>query len=117
MAGFFKDFFGTGPETPKRPLDQAGADEALALVRSNRKIQAVKLVREHTGMGLAEAKDTVDAIESGQWVPAPGHGISLADQARELLAQDRLAEAVTLVSRTTGMTETEASRFLDALDR
>ncbi len=34
-----------------------------------------------------------------------------------MLAQDRAADAVTTVSRETGMTEAEAARFVDALDR
>lgn len=106
------------PPAPARPLDQAAVDEALALVRARRKIEAVKLVRERTGMGLAEAKDTVDALEEGRSVPvAPTPGHSLADRVRELLGRDRVAEAVVLVSRETGMTESESARFIGSLDR
>ncbi|MFL1376677.1 MULTISPECIES: ribosomal protein L7/L12 [unclassified Nocardiopsis] len=106
------------PPAPVRPLDQGTAEEALALVRARRKIEAIKLVRERTGMGLADAKNTVDALEEGRSVPVeptPGH--SLADRVRELLAQDRVAEAIVLVSRETGMTETESARFIDSLGR
>lgn len=106
------------PPAPVRPLDQATVDEALALVRARRKIEAIKVVRERTGMSLVEAKDTVEALEQGRSVPvepAPGH--SLADRVRGLLAQDRVADAVVLVSRETGMTETESARFIDSLDR
>lgn len=116
MAGFFDRFFGPGFE--KRPIDRDTVDEALVLIRDDRKIQAVKVVRERTGMGLVEAKHVVDAIQEGHRLsiePAPGH--SLADRSRELLSQDRVTEATTMVSRETGMTETESSRFLDVLDR
>lgn len=34
--------------------------EALVAIRSGRKIEAIKIVREQTGMGLAEAKTLVD---------------------------------------------------------
>ena len=116
MAGIFDRFF--GPEPPKRPLDQHAFDEVLALVRANRKIEAIKLVRERTGLGLVEAKHLVEAVEEGRWVPVePTPGRSLADRARELLAGDGVAEAVTLVSRETGMTGDEAARFIDSLDR
>lgn len=45
-----------------------GAVEAL---RAGNKIEAIKRVREATGMGLAEAKGLVDAYERGSPV-APG---------------------------------------------
>lgn len=116
MAGFFERLL--GPEPVRRPIDQGTVDEAQALVRADRKIEAIKLVRERTGAGLAEAKHVVDAVEQGHWIPVePTPGQSLADRARELLAQDRAADAVTTVSRETGMTEAEASRFVDCLDR
>ncbi|WDZ93407.1 ribosomal protein L7/L12 [Nocardiopsis sp. HUAS JQ3] len=116
MAGFFERLL--GPEPMRRPIGQGTVDEAQALVRADRKIEAIKLVRERTGAGLAEAKHVVDAVEQGHWIPVePAPGQSLADRARELLAQDRAADAVTTVSRETGMTEAEATRFVDALDR
>ena len=44
----------------------AGADPAgpeAALLRAGRKIEAIKSVRERTGVGLKEAKDAVDLLE------------------------------------------------------
>ena len=42
----------------------AGADdEVIALLNSGNKIEAIKVYRERTGLGLKEAKDAVDAIE------------------------------------------------------
>ncbi|MDE3724490.1 ribosomal protein L7/L12 [Nocardiopsis sp. N85] len=115
MAGFFDRF--RQPPTPPGPLDQDTVDNALGLVRAGRKIVAIKLVRERTGLGLAEAKGVVDAIEEGRRVPVePGPG-SLADRVRELLGRDRVADAIVLVAGETGMTEAEAARFIDALDR
>jgi large subunit ribosomal protein L7/L12 len=38
-------------------------DEIRALIRADRKIEAIKLVRERTGLDLAEAKDAVEALE------------------------------------------------------
>jgi ribosomal protein L7/L12 len=37
-------------------------DEIVRLVRANRKIEAIKLYRERTGVGLAEPKDFVDRL-------------------------------------------------------
>lgn len=36
--------------------------EARALVKAKRKIEAIKLVREATGMGLKDAKDYVEGL-------------------------------------------------------
>ena len=49
------------------PFEEAGAasgvpQEVVALAQSGNKIQAIKLYRELTGVGLAEAKDVVDGI-------------------------------------------------------
>ncbi|MBU0825896.1 MAG: ribosomal protein L7/L12 [Alphaproteobacteria bacterium] len=38
-------------------------EEIRALLRQDRKIEAIKLVRERTGFSLAEAKDAVEALE------------------------------------------------------
>lgn len=123
MAGFFDSFRVPEPTDAELDqygsrLDQAAYQEVLDLVRANRKINAIKSVREHTGLGLAEAKFLVDAIAAGRWAPAPpAHDQSLADRVRDLLAQDRVADAVMLVARETGMTQDEASRFIGSLDR
>ncbi|MFZ3562035.1 MULTISPECIES: ribosomal protein L7/L12 [unclassified Streptomyces] len=42
-----------------------GLDGVRALVRDGKKIEAIKAYREATGVGLKEAKDEVDRIESG----------------------------------------------------
>jgi large subunit ribosomal protein L7/L12 len=53
---------------PPRPMVRVGDeridnDEIRALIRADRKIEAIKLVRERTGLSLAEAKDAVQAVE------------------------------------------------------
>ncbi|MBR8741572.1 ribosomal protein L7/L12 [Nocardiopsis sp. MG754419] len=116
MARFLGRLF--GPEPEKRPLDRDTVNEALALLRDGRKVEAIKVVRMRTGMGLVEAKNLVEDMEAGRPVPfAPDPGNSLADRVRELLDQDRRPEAVTMVARETGMTDDESARFVDSLDR
>lgn len=62
---------------PSRPVPRASApppmirigderideEEVRELIRQNRKIEAIKRVRDRTGLGLAEAKDAVEAVE------------------------------------------------------
>jgi hypothetical protein len=47
------------------PTSRAVDPEVRQLVNAGRKIEAIKVVRGKTGMGLKEAKDYVDAVESG----------------------------------------------------
>lgn len=43
--------------------ERIDADDIRDLIRQNRKIEAIKRVRERTGLGLADAKDAVEALE------------------------------------------------------
>ncbi|MCC6443552.1 MAG: ribosomal protein L7/L12 [Armatimonadetes bacterium] len=54
-------------------------DPIRELTRAGRKIEAIKLYRERTGAGLKEAKDAVDATETGA-------GIGLEQKVDHLLA-------------------------------
>lgn len=48
---------------PATPLMDRDLESQVMLLLSQRsKIEAIKLYREHTGVGLREAKDTVEAI-------------------------------------------------------
>jgi len=42
---------------------QSGMADIIALLSMNKKIEAIKLYRQRTGVGLAEAKNAVDQIE------------------------------------------------------
>ena len=42
------------------PIDD---DEIRELIRQNRKIEAIKRLRDATGLGLKEAKDAIEALE------------------------------------------------------
>ncbi len=51
------------PLAPDLHLDAATSAALVTLVRAGRKIDAIKLLRERTGLGLAEAKRAIDAME------------------------------------------------------
>ena len=44
------------------PADGAWLEEVRALKESGKLINAIKLYREHTGLGLKEAKDAVEGM-------------------------------------------------------
>lgn len=46
--------------------------DVLAAVAAGNKIQAVRLLREHTGLGLAPAKRLVDYLARSQGANTPG---------------------------------------------
>ncbi|WP_083983355.1 ribosomal protein L7/L12 [Actinomadura hibisca] len=104
------------PPAPWERVPAAARDRAARLLAQNRKIQAVKEVREATGMGLKEAKDYVDALEAGRVPRPPRLDGSLSDRVRAFKAAENLAGAVALVRAETGMSREEAERFVDALD-
>jgi hypothetical protein len=57
------------------PTYNPSADAGVrALVQERRKIEAIKLVRQRTGLGLKEAKDLVDAMEIQMGLPVSGPG-------------------------------------------
>lgn len=57
------DHWGQAAEPSTTHYSSQGVDaEVLMLVQLGKRIQAIKLVRERTGLGLKEAKDVVDRL-------------------------------------------------------
>lgn len=48
--------------------------DVRSAVQAGRKIDAIRLLREATGLGLKEAKDAVEAFEAGEAPPALSPG-------------------------------------------
>ena len=102
------------------PLDQ----HVRKLAAEGNTIEAIKAVREHTGLGLNEAKDYVEAIPNV--VPLsqlarppeavdPADSDSLRQEAIALVAQNKSIEAIKLVRERTGLGLKEAKDYVDAL--
>ncbi len=107
-------------------------EEVRHLLKNKQKINAVKLVRERTGVGLKEAKEYVDAVEKGLRPPdlqTSSHGDSSYDsmysydstssdirgEVQYLLGQGKKIEAVKFVRERTGMGLKEAKEYVDSL--
>lgn len=116
----------------KKPKDKPSPERALStpvpaelqsrireLAAADQRIQAIKLLRQATGLGLLDAKNAVDAIAAGRALPTPGGPRAprpdLADRARSLAGAGRRDEAVRLVAAETGMSAPEADAFVRAL--
>ncbi|MGW0434986.1 ribosomal protein L7/L12 [Micromonospora sp. NPDC003197] len=126
---------------PKRRIDlvppaegdpRTVAEQVEALLRADKKIPAVKLVRERTGLSLRDAKEAVDAIERGgaqampglgklPFTPAsPGSSLSdvpptVLDQVRALALQGRKIEAIKVLRQHTRLGLKEAKEAVERL--
>ncbi len=47
---------------PAGPLDPAAQAEVMSLLQAGQRIQAIKRIREATGLGLKDAKDMADRL-------------------------------------------------------
>jgi ribosomal protein L7/L12 len=79
------------------PNHESLEDEIRSLLRQGRNIEAIKLYRQQTGVGLAAAKDAVERIERGE---SPSGNKVISDdpesQILELLAAGRKIAAIKL---------------------
>ncbi|WP_166378455.1 ribosomal protein L7/L12 [Catellatospora methionotrophica] len=107
----------------------AGGDALVQQVRSlmaqRKKVPAVKLWREATGVSLAEAVRAVDLIAAGGLPSPPAAGLpptaqrlagpDLMANASALKHQGRAIEAIKLVRQHTGLGLREAKNIVDGL--
>jgi len=103
-------------------IEPGSAEVAVrALLDGGNKIEAIKRVREQTGLGLKEAKDLVDAMEQGAPVTLHAHTSSSAfhgdldSEARKLMAAGRKLEAIKLVREQKNLGLKEAKDYVERL--
>ncbi|MBI3176260.1 MAG: ribosomal protein L7/L12 [Chloroflexi bacterium] len=97
--------------------------QILDLMARNQEIQAIKLYREWTNVGLKEAKDAVEAMARGEMgtipVPEPSvvmDGASVDDQIRVLLAKRQKIEAIKVYRLATNLGLKEAKDYVEAIE-
>ena len=102
------------------PGQREQVERALA---AGRKIEAIKLYREFTGLGLAEAKDAVDrmgpsADGAARTLDRRGDAArAIEPELRQLLRDGRKIEAVKRFRETTGLGLKESKDAIEALER
>ncbi|MGC4895737.1 50S ribosomal protein L7/L12 [Micromonospora sp. DT31] len=107
---------------PDRPAGD-GQAEVLRLARAGRTVEAIKVLREQTGLSLLDAKRVIDLLAAGgTWspgVPAPGTITGVDDavraEAARLLHRGRKIEAVKVVREHTHWSLADAKRYVDRL--
>lgn len=113
-----KDRAGPPPPMMFPPVPAATQAKALRWISEGKMIKAIKEIREDTRMGLKEAKDYAEALAAGQIPPVGppiGRGM-LSDRVRTFKRAEDYESAIALVRAETGMTRSEAIRFVDALE-
>lgn len=118
------------PNMPTRPTATGLAPldhHVRKLAAEGNKIEAIKAVREHTGLGLKEAKDYVDAIPNVVPLANFGHGAPRDDQAMDeammrraawdLVAKGQKIEAIKLIRDNTNWDLKRAKDYADALEK
>ncbi|SCG63432.1 50S ribosomal protein L7/L12 [Micromonospora humi] len=104
------------------PATGGGQGEVLRLARAGRTVEAVKLLREQTGLPLLEAKQAVDALRAGGTLPArsgdlaaPGVDDGVRAEATRLVRAGKKIHAVKLVREHTRWSLADAKRYVDRL--
>jgi ribosomal protein L7/L12 len=84
-------------------------------IRAGQKIEAIKLYREKTGLGLKEAKDAIDAMMTDKAPPPSPVAFANVDEAIDnALRNDQLIQAIKLFREKTGQGLAEAKRAMEA---
>jgi ribosomal protein L7/L12 len=100
-------------------------DEVKAALQRGNKIEAVKIYKDATGLGLKESKDFVDAVQRGEAptvlsMPVPNFNRATVDWMERVKAQLRKGnkiEAIKIYREATGVGLKEAKDAVDAMER
>jgi ribosomal protein L7/L12 len=113
---------GTDERVPQRP--DTFENRLLLLMQAGKKIEAIKLYREETRIGLKEAKDTVEALAAGQPIARKSGELvknigvdpnSLEGQVLALMRDQKKIWAIKLYREQTGVGLKQAKDAVEAL--
>ena len=93
--------------------------QVLDAIRSGKTIDAIRLLREATGMDLKSAKDLIDAHARGaaasvSYTQSPGGAKTVPASVVEALQQGRTVDAIKLLREHDGLGLKEAKAWIDA---
>jgi ribosomal protein L7/L12 len=103
---------GAAMDKPNADLEQ----QVRALLDDGQKIAAVKLYKDQTGVGLAEAKQAVESMQAGAGPPSTSDiGGDLEAELLRLLGRGDKLEAVKLYKDQKGTSLLEAKQAVESL--
>ncbi|QDW24002.1 ribosomal protein L7/L12 [Pedobacter sp. KBS0701] len=88
--------------------------QALLFISRNQKVAAVKVVKDHSGCGLKEAKDYVDALEEGVQQPVTNPA-DLNAEIWVILSQGNKLSAIKHYKDATGAGLAESKDYVEKL--
>jgi ribosomal protein L7/L12 len=94
-------------------------DDIKAEIAAGNVIAAIKLYRDATGVGLAEAKEAVELIAAGKPPPsgaAPSLSADAMQEVSALIAAGRKIEAIKVYRKAAGVDLKDAKDAVDALE-
>lgn len=83
------------------------------LILANRKLEAIKLVREHTGWGLQQSKDYVEQRQERR--SPSGLDPQIVAAANQLMAENQKIAAIKLIRTHTGWSLKAAKDYVEGL--
>ena len=97
--------------------------EVTSLLAQGGKMEAIKLMRDKKGMGLAEAKAAVETIGREEAIVAPAPGLvatiqraqQMSEEVRRLATTGRKVEAIRMLREKSGIGLREAKDLVDRL--
>ena len=105
------------------PLNSSQLSAVRDALRTGDKISAIKLYREYTGVGLAEAKTAMEALEQTGSLPASTNTISingldanLLAQVQQALFQGQKIEAIKLYREATNLGLKESKDAVEKME-
>jgi large subunit ribosomal protein L7/L12 len=109
------------PDAAQQPdVDPPDVDPLMDLVRSGKKIEAIKIYRQRMGVGLKEAKEAIEALQRGETVPVPPAVSKTFAESDvrdfvSLLRQGKTIAAIKLYREKTGVGLAEAKAAVETL--
>lgn len=108
----------SAPEVDVHPADAISPDlerRIHTLVGENRKIYAIKELRDHTGMSLREAKELVDLVVADRPMTGTPVDHEMEERLRTMVGEKRKVYAIKELRDHTGMGLRQAKEFVDSL--
>jgi ribosomal protein L7/L12 len=104
------------PLTIPETVDESFERELIGLLQHDQKIEAIKLYRERTGVGLKEAKDAVEAIQREERPQDPEESDNSFHQTLvSLLKQGRKIDAIKVFREVTGSGLKESKDVVESI--
>jgi ribosomal protein L7/L12 len=101
---------------PFRMMQPVISPEVRAAWDSGDKIRAIRLLREETSLGLAEAKALLESNAAGMQAASVSRGQPLPPEVRAELARGNKIEAIKLLRKASGLGLKEAKELVDGAE-